>query len=395
MPKKTVTPWPVSARVAALEKKSRDAVVRAASNDAVFAADAHTDEMDAQSLSLAHMQQFDDPLRVEDLQLYDVETVHRQTKQPGSREFDESLPASSFEMTLLDGAGSDWVSKDDLLAAGFLDDARRKLKETHSKNNNNKRTSAKRTVEDKKRTAEGFAVGNKKRTAKGIAVGNKKRTSAKHNEEYQKRTPEETDAAKLRLQEKRGDKRERDDKNREKLLVDLRAGIETDAYNWPNALLQEPHLDRECTSSIRGDTEMKSCRKYQSKINNASLQKCARAICWELAFKISWQHLASDDPLTVETLKNLRIYGTVHEKVDFAFGQPFAEYEGLPLLVKAMDADNCTITVCKTWMGHLTDDDPDKRLPPRSTANDLWFGERSELMKGMSIPCGKRRTSSS
>jgi hypothetical protein len=75
----------------------------------------------------------------------------------------------------------------------------------------------------------------------------------------------------------------------------------------------------------------------------------------------------------------------VHEKADFAFGQPFAEYEGLPLLVKAMDADNRTITVCKTCMSHLTDDDPDKRLPPRSTSNGLWFGERSELMKGMSI----------
>jgi hypothetical protein len=135
--------------------------------------------------------------------------------------------------------------------------------------------------------------------------------------------------------------------------------MEADAYDWPNLLLQEPHLDRECTSSIGGDPEMKSCRKYQIKINNASLQKCACAVCWELVFKISCQHLASDDPSTIETLENLRTYGTVHEKADFAFGQPFAEYEGLPLLVKAMDADNCTITVCKTCMGHLTDDDPD------------------------------------
>jgi hypothetical protein len=37
-------------------------------------------------------------------------------------------------------------------------------------------------------------------------------------------------------------------------------------------------------------------------------------------------------------------------------------------------------------MGHLTDDDPEKCLPPRSTTNGLWFGERSELMKGTSIP---------
>jgi hypothetical protein len=81
-------------------------------------------------------------------------------------------------------------------------------------------------VENKKRTAEDIAVGNKKRTAKGIAVGNKKHTSAKRNKEYQKHTPEQTDAAELRLQEKRADKRELDDKNHEKLLVELRAGME-------------------------------------------------------------------------------------------------------------------------------------------------------------------------
>jgi DNA-directed RNA polymerase subunit RPC12/RpoP len=31
---------------------------------------------------------------------------------------------------------------------------------------------------------------------------------------------------------------------------------------------------------------MTSCRKYQRKINNASLQKSACAVCWELVFKI-------------------------------------------------------------------------------------------------------------
>jgi hypothetical protein len=98
--------------------------------------------------------------------------------------------------------------------------------------------------------------------------------------------------------------------------------MEADAYDWPNALLQEPHLDRECTSSIRGDPEMKSCRKYQNKINNASLQKCACAVCWDLVFKISCEHLESDYPSTIDTLENLRTYGTVHEKADFAFGQP-------------------------------------------------------------------------
>jgi hypothetical protein len=128
MPEKTVTPRPVSAWVATNEARAQDAVVRAASHDALFAADAHIDEMDAQSL--AHMQQFDELLRVEDLILYGVETVHRQTKQRGSRDFDESLPASSFEMTLAGGAGRGWVSKVDLRNAKYLDSTRGKLKET-------------------------------------------------------------------------------------------------------------------------------------------------------------------------------------------------------------------------------------------------------------------------
>jgi hypothetical protein len=213
----------VSERVAALKKKSRDTVVRAASHDALFAADAYIDEMDAQSLT--HMQQFDELLRVEDLILYGVETVHRETKQRGSRNFDESLPASSFEMTLAGGAGRGWVSKDDLRNAKYLDSTRGKLKETKQRERNGKRTSAKRAVDNKKRTSAKRTVENKKRTAKGIAVGNKK--------EYQKRTPEQTDAAKLRLQEKRAEQCELNDKNREKLLVELRAGMEADAYDWP------------------------------------------------------------------------------------------------------------------------------------------------------------------
>jgi hypothetical protein len=119
--------------------------------------------MDVQSL--AHMQQFDKLLRVQDLQLYGVETIHRQTKQPGSSNFDESLPASRFEMTLAGGAKRGWVSKTDLLAAGYLDDARRKLKETDQMERNGKRT------------VQGIPAGNKKRTAQGIAVENKKRTA--------------------------------------------------------------------------------------------------------------------------------------------------------------------------------------------------------------------------
>jgi hypothetical protein len=104
--------------------------------------------------------------------------------------------------------------------------------------------------------------------------------------------------------------------------------MEADAHNWPNVVLQELDLDREYRSSICGDPEMTSWRRYQSKINNASLQKCACAVCWELVFKKSCEELVSDDAATLETLENLRTLGVVHSSADFTFDDPFSEYTG-------------------------------------------------------------------
>jgi nucleoside-specific outer membrane channel protein Tsx len=84
-------------------------------------------------------------------------------------------------MTLAGVAKRGWVFKSDLLAAGYLDYARRKLKETQQRERNGKRT------------------------AQGIAVENKKRTAAKNKKQYQKRTPEQTDATELRRRAKRAE----------------------------------------------------------------------------------------------------------------------------------------------------------------------------------------------
>jgi hypothetical protein len=290
-------------------------------------------------------------------------------------------------MTLVGGTTRGWVSSNLLRTAGLLDTVRKLFKKTKLKEKNDKRTPSANKASNAKRTAPANKANNDKRTpsankannAKRTAPANKanndkrtpsakkasdaKRTPAGRNTSYKQRTPEQKEAAKRRLQEQRAEQDEFDGKDREKLLVALRAGMEADAHNWPNAVLQELDLDREYTSSICGDSEMTSCRRYQSKINNASLQKCACAVCWELVFKL----------------------GVVHGSADFTFDDPFSEYTGLPLLTKAMHNDLGTITVCKTCMGYLNADDPEERLPPRSTANDLWFVERSELMQAMTL----------
>jgi hypothetical protein len=84
--------------------------------------------------------------------------------KPNNEVVSESLPASSFEMTLAGG----WIFKDDLRNAENLDSTRGKLKETKKMEKNGKCTSVKRAVDNKKRTSAQHTVENKKCTAKGI-----------------------------------------------------------------------------------------------------------------------------------------------------------------------------------------------------------------------------------
>ena len=205
---------------------------------------------------------------------------------------------------------------------------------------------------------------------------------------YDNRTPEQQELYDLKKQMKRAAQREFDGKNRKKSIVALREGMESDAYEWPNALLQDLKDDREFSSSVRGNPEIKCAQKYLSKINHEALEKVSCAVCWELTSKKTCKFFDYEDPSARELLENLRTYGVVHEKAasDFVFLEPFSAFNGLPLLKKAMNVDDGTIRVCHICMSHLTHDDPSKRLPPRSVANDLWFGDASELVKSLSIP---------
>jgi hypothetical protein len=239
-----------------------------AATAAKYDADAYSN--DASTQALVHMQMMDEGLRVEDVRSFSVETVHRQTHNSRS-------PSAL------------------LRSAGLLDTVKKLLKKKKLKEKNDKRTPSAINASNGKRTPDKSAkkASNAKRTQSATKASNAKRTpdkSAKKasdakrtpaglNASYKKRTPEQKEAAKRRVQDQRADQDEFDGKDREKLLVALRAGMEADAHNWPNAVLQELDLDREYRSSICGDPEMTSCRRYQSKINNASLQKCACAVC--------------------------------------------------------------------------------------------------------------------
>jgi hypothetical protein len=329
---KDVEPRKRSARVIAndnnREKKFLDVIQRSAATAAKYHADAYINDANTQALS--HMQMVDEGLRVKDVRSFGVETVHRQTHSSRSPSFDNSLPESSFEMTLVGGTISGWVSSTLLRSAGLLDTVKKLLKKKKLKEKNDKRTLSAIKASNGKRTPDKSAkkASNGKRTLSATKSSNAKRTPAGSNTLYKKRTPEQKEAAKRRVQDQRADQDEFDGKDREKLLVALRAGMEADAHNWPNAVLQELDLDREYRSSICGDPEMTSCRRYQSKINNASLQKCACAVCWELVFKKSCEELVSDDAATLETLENLRTLGVVHSSADFTFDDPFSEYTG-------------------------------------------------------------------
>jgi hypothetical protein len=246
-----VQPRNRSARVIANDNNSEsiflNIITRTATNAAKYDADAYLD--DANTQGLAHMQMVDDGLRVEDLRSFGVETVHRQTHSSRSAGFDNSLPESSFEMTLAGGTIRGWVSSTVLHSAGFLDTVKKPLKKKKLKEKNDKRTPSAKKASNAKRTPDKYAkkASNAKRTpdksakkasngkrtpsAKKASNGKRtdstkkesdaKRTSVSLNTSYKKRTPEQKEAAKLRLQKQRAEQQEFDGKNREKLLVAL------------------------------------------------------------------------------------------------------------------------------------------------------------------------------
>jgi hypothetical protein len=312
-----VQPRNRSARVIANDNNREnffhDVIERTATTAAKFDVDVHINDTNTQALT--HMQIVDEGLRVEDFRSFGVETLHRQTHSSRSPSFDNSLPESTFEMTLVGGTISGWVSTTSLRSAGLLDTVRKLFKKKKLKEKNDERTPSAKKVNNTKRTPDKSAkkannakrtpdmsakkASNAKRTPDKSAkkASDAKRTPAGLNASYKKHTPEQKEGAKRRLQDQRADQDEFDGKDREKLLVALRAGMETDAHNWPNAVFQELDLDHEYRSSICGEPEMTSCRRYQSKINNASLQKCACAVCWELVFKKSCEELVSDDTI--------------------------------------------------------------------------------------------------
>jgi hypothetical protein len=245
-----VQPQNRSARVIAndnnREKTFHDIITRAATNAAEYDADVNLDEANTQAL--AHMQMVDDGLRVEDLRSVGVETVHRQTHSSRYSGFDNTLPESSFELTLVGGTIRGWASSTVLRSAGFLDTGKKLLKKKKLKEKNDKRTPSANKASNAKRTPDKSAkkASNGKRTpdkSTNKANNGKRTPSAKKtrhrppaslNSSYKQRTPEQKEVPKLRVQEQRADQEEFDSKNREKLLVALRAGMEADAHNWPS-----------------------------------------------------------------------------------------------------------------------------------------------------------------
>ena len=128
---------------------------------------------------------------------------------------------------------------------------------------------------------------------------------------------------------------------------------------------------------------MECATKYRAKTNHTALNKVNCSVCWELVFEKSTEKLSVGDPTTLETLTTLKTLGSWNPKADpdFAFTGVFSTLTGLPLLHKGMDPINSTVTTCHYCLSHLQS----KKLPPRSTANKLWFGDPSELMKNLTL----------
>ena len=165
-------------------------------------------------------------------------------------------------------------------------------------------------------------------------------------------------------------------------MADLHIELEKCIHNWPNDLLQDVALDSDYKSALKGDIENECCRLFQKKVSHKKLHKVVCSVCWELVFEISTHKWDPTSELIMEFLVILKNEGTWCHRASFEFDSPFEMCSGIPLLSKGMDSETGLLKVCKTCCHILKKNE----LPPRSVANDLWFGTPSEIMRGLTIP---------
>jgi hypothetical protein len=166
-------------------------------------------------------------------------------------------------------------------------------------------------------------------------------------------------------------------------LAALHASLQQCVLNWPNSMLQDVALDVDNKSALKGDIEEDVARLFQKEVCHEKLHKVACSVCWELVFDVDTDRWDPSNEATMEFLAVLTTEGTWSERASkFEFDAPFGMCSGIPLLDKGMDDEKGTVNVCSSCSHCLRK----LELPPRSVANDLWFGNPSEIMRGLTIP---------
>lgn len=299
-------------------------------------------------------EKIDDPLVIchEDITEHGVAEVHERTYGPRSKYYDSSKPTMSFHLTLNNGQCG-WIARSDL---EFNPSMLKEIVKLQQKQKSKARYRRKNPINNPNRTTAQIAVSNARRTTAQIAVSNVSTN------------PRRTNARPV--------------VDHSPALSDLLAKIESCIHNWPNKHLQPVVDDSDFRSSLNGDIEIKCGQRFQQEIKHRNLLKVPCSVCWELWFKRKTTNWDITAPTLMEMFDVLATHGQWAAQATFEFDAPFDVFNSIPLLDKAMDHENSTITVCKRCANSMQHD----KVPSTSVANRLFFGERSETMKNMSIP---------
>jgi len=311
-----------------------------------------------------------------DITEHGIATVNDRTYGPRSKQYDSSKPTASFNLTLNNGQCG-WIAQSDLKYDSSMLAQIVKLHKSQKKSKNNQqshflRTAEQRSAENALRTPEKRRPENKASNALRTPEQRRASNASTNPRNHAINNP-------LRTADQR---RAENTTDHAPAVSALHARIESSIHNWPNHILQPVIDDVEFQSFLNGNIENRCAQRFQQEINHTHLLKVPCSVCWELRFK----RLTTDWDITSPALKEmfavLTAQGQWAAQAIFDFVAPFDVFNSIHLLDKAMHPDNFTITVCKQCSNHMQHD----KVPPTAVANKLYFGERSETMKNMSIP---------
>ena len=258
----------------------------------------------ANSAAQAAMNAAPQMLTMMDLRETGMKTVHNRTFSNKSKDHEadsaNNYPLSSFDIELVDGSRG-WIKEsllreDPAMMEKVIEDkSKERTRERDTEHMREWNIEGERQTDTNHtfccvlqaaqlRAAHLSKLNNSKRTKTQIQKNNEK-----HNKKRKTRQIEESNALRNTRRDKQSQAKAQEAKSFTQLL-NLTAELQSALENWPSGMLQDPSLDKEGESCLKGDIEIELNQLFHSKTNHSALVKCACSVCWELVFKKEYTH---------------------------------------------------------------------------------------------------------